>query len=170
MYSFRITNKVSSRLKEIPAQNPPGPTTLLGDWYVNLLIIRRQHILLLVSERTLLPILMPAKDLAHFPERFSQELHDMLRALKIPPDKIQAELNQMKEWHFAKTASRQILGSMNDFVNMLGARRDDDEPLLQQALWLAESPCSPIGMDSPLEATTKVFGEKFSRRPLLSLV
>jgi hypothetical protein len=59
---------------------------------------------------------------------------------------------------------------MNDFVNMLDASRDYDEPLLQHALWLAESPCSPIGIDSPLEATAKVFREKFSRRPLLSLV
>ena len=52
------------------------------------------------------------------------------------------------------------LGSMNDFAQMLEARRDDDEPLLQKALWLAESPCSPIGMDSPWESTAKVFGEK----------
>ena len=87
----------------------------------------------------------------------------MLRALKIPTEKINGELEQMKEWSFAKTASRQILGSMNDFVNMLGAGRDD-EPLLQRAVWLAESPCSPIGMDSPWEATAKTFGEKFSRR------
>jgi hypothetical protein len=65
---------------------------------LNLLIIHRQHILILVSERTLLPVLMPAQDLAHFPERFSQELHDILRALKPPADKINAELDQMEGW------------------------------------------------------------------------
>ncbi len=151
------------------AQNPPVSTTLLGDWYVNLLIIRRQYILLLASERTLLPVLMPAKDLAHFPERFRQELGDVLHPLKFSADKINSELDQMKEWHFAKTASRQILGSMTDFVNMLGASRDD-EPLLRQALWLAETPCSPIGMDSPMAATAKVCGGGFLRRPHLSLV
>lgn len=63
----------------------------------------------------------------------------------------------MTEWRFAKTASRQILGSMNDFANMFGAYNEDQMPLKQQALKLAQAPCSPIRMQSPLEATASVF-------------
>ncbi len=41
---------------------------------------------------------------------------------------------------------------MNDFVNMLSFD-PPGLPLRERALSLAESPCSPIGMDSPKRAT-----------------
>ena len=64
----------------------------------------------------------------------------------------------------SKTASSTVLGSMNDFVNMLSFY-PPGRPLRERALMLAESPCSPIGMDSPKRATLELFG-----RPQLRLV
>lgn len=162
MLSFHVTSKVSNRLKQPLDQIPSHAINLLGGWYVNLLIVHRQHILLLVSDRTLLPILMPAKNLALFPKQFPAALGAVLSAMTIPPDKILAELQEMTEWRFAKTASRQILGSMNDFAKMLAVNIEDGAPLMQQTLRLARCPCGPIGMDSPLKATAAIFGEKLS--------
>lgn len=162
MFTFHVTSKVSKRLKQPLEQNPSQSTTLLGAWYVNLLIVRRQHILLLVNERTLLPVLMPAKNLALFPKQFPAVLSEMLGAMNIPPKKILAELQEMSEWQFAKTASRQILGSMNDFAKVLDVYLEDGALLKQQAFRLARYPCSPIGMQSPLQATAGVFGEQLS--------
>jgi hypothetical protein len=162
MFTFHVTSKVSSRLKQPLEQIPSHATNLLGAWYVNLLIVHRQHILLLVSERTLLPVLMPAKNLALFPKKFPAVLGEMLEAIALPPEKILAELQEMTEWRFAKTASRQILGSMNDFAKILDVYIEDGAPLQQQALRLARYPCSPIGMDNPINATAAVFGEKLS--------
>jgi hypothetical protein len=162
MFTFHVTSKVSNRLKQPLEQIPSHATNLLGAWYVNLLIVHRQHILLLVSERTLLPVLMPAKNLALFPKQFPAVLGEMLGAIALPPEKILAELQEMTEWRFAKTASRQILGSMNDFAKILDVYIEDGAPLQQQALRLARYPCSPIGMDNPINATAAVFGEKLS--------
>jgi len=80
MFTFCVTKKVSNRLKLPLAQAARPSTNLLGNWYANILIIQRQHILLLVSERTLLPVLMPAKNIKSFPQKFSVELSEMLSA------------------------------------------------------------------------------------------
>jgi len=57
----------------------------------------------------------------------------------------------------SKTASRPLLGSMNDFVHMLSLY-PPGRPLLERALMLAESPCSPIGGSSET-ATVELFGK-----------
>ena len=164
MLTIRVTGKIAKRLKTPLEQNPPASTGQLGDCYANLLIIQRQHLLLLVSERTLLPVLIPAKDLASFPERLPAAFAEILGSIGIPDGKIQTEMFGMAAWSFAKTANRQVLGSMNDFANMLEAYMDDGAPLQQQALRLARCPCGPLGMDNPISATATLFGEKVSSR------
>ena len=129
MFSFHVTSKVSNRLKQPLEQNPSQATNLFGAWYVNLLILHRQHIFLLVSERTLLPVLMPAKNLVLFPKQFPAVLGEVLGAITIPHEMILAELQELTERRFAKTASRQILGSMNDFAKVLDVYLEDGAPL-----------------------------------------
>lgn len=157
MITFRITKKVASRLRRPLLETVAPASNILGDWYVNLHIIRRQHILMLVSERTLLPVLIPAKDAQSFPTRFPLALGSMLFLLGISNDKIEAELKHMGKWQFAKTDSRQILGSMNDFAHMLDTYLDGNQDLESLAIKLAKSPCSPINMASPIEATRASF-------------
>lgn len=135
---------------------------IFGDWYVNITILQRQHFLLLVSEKTLLPVLMSAKNITSFPLQFPAALTAILTAIKIPDEKIRTETQTLNQWRFAKTASRQVLGSMNDFVNMFEADTEDGRPLVHQALRLGISPCSPIGMNNPLDVTATAFGEKLS--------
>ena len=81
-----------------------------------------------------------------------------MRAIGVPDAAIQAELLEMETVMIAATASRTVLGSMNDFVNMLSFD-PPGLPLLARALSLAESPCSPIGMDSPKRATVELFAK-----------
>lgn len=63
------------------------------------------------------------------------------------------------------TASRQVLGSMNDFAYLMEAYRERSTSLLEVALNMAEAPCSPIGMNSPRRATLELFS-----KPRLRLV
>jgi len=63
----------------------------------------------------------------------------------------------MAEIVFARTISRQNLGSMNDFDRMLDPA--PGESLASAALELAEAPCGPIGMQSPDRATIGVFAK-----------
>jgi hypothetical protein len=54
---IRCTQKMLKRVGP-PASEPPVSTTRLGDWTVNLLGVGRQRFVLLVAERTRLPILL----------------------------------------------------------------------------------------------------------------
>jgi hypothetical protein len=144
-------------MKAVPDPSPPQPTNLLGDWYANLLVVRPAHLVLCVSERTLLPVLVPAKDIASLPTRLALAAGDMLRAIGVAEEQVIRELRQMVEWRVAKTASRSVLGSMNDFAWMAEVDPRETMSLLDRALLLAECPCKPIGMDNPRRATVALF-------------
>jgi hypothetical protein len=73
-------------------------------------------------------------------------------------EKIAKEVAKMSSWAFAKTASRQVLGVMTDFGKALDFYVGHGETLQQLQARLAETPCSPIGMDSPVERTCNLFG------------
>jgi hypothetical protein len=138
------------------SSDPPKSTTRLGDWYANVIVIRRQHIVLAVSGVTLLPVLVPAAPYKTMIPRIAEAAGQVLRALTIAEDKVAAEEKAMREAIMATTNNRRVLGSMNDFANMLEAYLDD-RSLTEVALHLAESPCSPIGMKSPRDATLALF-------------
>jgi hypothetical protein len=65
----------------------PCSSGSLGDWYANLLYIDRQQFILAVSEKTLLPLLISAKDAKLFPQRLRESLAESLDALKHPKRK-----------------------------------------------------------------------------------
>jgi hypothetical protein len=154
-------------MKATPDPSPPPSTGRLGDWYANLLVMRPAHLVLCVSDRTLLPVIVPAKDIASLPTRLALAVGDMLRAIGVPEEPVIRELRQMVDWRIAKTANRRVLGSMNDFAWMLDVDSGEPMTLLDRALLLAEVPCKPIGMDSPRRATLSLFGEK---RQVLRLI
>ncbi len=167
MVVFRVTAKVAARLKKPLDTVVPSPSqnSIFGDWYVNLLFVNRHHLLLLVSEKTLLPVLMSAKEMASFPTRFPVALNELLLAFKIPSSKIEVELKRLEQWRFAKTASRQVLGTMNDFSNLLAAYLEDGAPLVRQSLRLGFVPSGPIEMKMPLEKAAAAFGENLALNP-----
>jgi hypothetical protein len=53
MYTLRCTRKLLRRIDEIPSSEVVSPTTVLGDWYANLLYLRPQQLVLAMNERTL---------------------------------------------------------------------------------------------------------------------
>jgi hypothetical protein len=158
MFVVRATAKLLKKLKSDAEENPLNSTGVLGDWYCNVAIIQKQHLIICVSQKTLLPIILPAKDPAHFPNRLRSELGEVLAKIGVSKEKIDVELAEMEEVVIAKTASRQILGSMNDFLHILDVMLDHGAPMSQMTWHLGDTPCSPIGMSSPLEETAKVFG------------
>jgi hypothetical protein len=169
VYTLRVTAKLLKRMKAVPDPTPPPCTGRLGDWYANLHVMRPAHLVLAVSERTLLPVLVPAKDIGGLPERIALAARDMLLAVGIPEEQVVRELRQMAECRIAKTASRQVLGTMNDFAWMLEVDPRETMSLLDRALLLAECPCSPIN-DNPRRATLALFGGVPDRGAHLRLV
>ena len=131
----------------------------MGDWYANILFSKPQHVVLCISERTLLPIVLPAKQPAELPQRLCASLETMLQVLDVPPGLIARELEQMHQHHVAPTASKSALGSLNDFMYhlSLSLKEHADRSLLEHALHLSEIPCKPLEYAVPSEATVTRF-------------
>lgn len=123
----------------------------------NTVNIGRERLVLCVSEKTLLPIILPLKG-GHLPERLREALTDTLRALGVPEQGRKSERKAMAEVAYAKTASRVILGTMNDFQFAMPYHRPHEPSLLALGLKLSETPCSPLNYDAPDTATRAAFG------------
>ena len=168
MICIRLTAKLAKRMKVDLVESSSPTDGSLGDWYVNHYIIGRQHLLLAVSQRTLLPVLLQAKELKTFPERLRSETELILRSFGIAEPRIKTEIKAMGEWVFAKTDSRQVLGSMNDFASMLKYQFNPDASLCEESRLLARTPCSPISGNSPQQETIETFAG--NSRPCLILL
>lgn len=62
VFTFRCTQKLLDRLHVTPTLAPDPSDSVLGDWYANLIRVGRTQLVLAVSERTLLPVVLEAKD------------------------------------------------------------------------------------------------------------
>lgn len=158
MFVVRCTKKLQHRLRvaRLDAVPPTPATNLLGAWYANVLTYYRRPVVLFVSELTLLPVVVTLAPSASLRPRFTEALGELLLNIGLEPARARGELNEMTSWHLAATESRRVLGSMNDFASMLDVV-PHEETLLGPALGLAEAPCSPIGGQSPRDATRALF-------------
>ncbi len=157
MFTLRCTAKLLKRLGGPNEVSPVAPSTKLGDWYAHLLFTRPQ-LVLCVSERTLLPVLVPARDASALLPRLREGVARMLRGVGVPDPGVADEVNAMAQAVVGKTASRQVLGSINDFVRMLDVYLSRHETLLEVSLHLAETPCGPLRMKAPRDETIRALG------------
>ena len=143
MVILRPTRKLRSFLPTA-AVSACGDTAL-GDWYVNRIVVDRQPLLLLVSSASLLPLLVPARDVRALPNRLSALVESRLLQCEIEPQVIARELQAMQPVVMAPTADRSVLGIMVDFAktipNYLEPGRWAGEALAVVEERLAETPC-----------------------------
>jgi hypothetical protein len=143
-----------------------APTTLLGDWYANILFSRPEHLVLCLSEKTLLPVIVPAKDIKRLPQRVAEAVCQVLRAYGIPEAQVEAEAIEMQKGYLATTASRKVLGCLNDFMYHfeLQYKEHPSLTLLEHAVRLAEMPSAAIEFAFPCEATRALFATQKALR------
>jgi len=165
MFTLRCTSRLLKRLG-VGELGEVTPTTCLGDWYANLLLARPQQLILAVSELTLLPVVIPARDSSSIVPRLAAAAGAILHALGVPDDAIRDERGQMVEAAIGKTANRRVLAIMNEFAFAL-RHRDEAKSLVDVALWLAETPCKirsePGGYGFPDKMTREAFGGRRGR-------
>ena len=122
----------------------PGDTAL-GDWYVNRLIVDRQPLLLLVSSTSLLPMLVPARDVRGLPDRLGALVASRLRRMGIEAEAIAREQRAMAPVVVAPTVDRSVVGIMVDFAKAvpfhLETGRWNVESLAEVEDGLARTPC-----------------------------
>ena len=147
MLTLRCTQRVRTRLR-LPEQLPEAPasTGALGDWYVHLVRFGRSEFAMATSERCLLTMLLPARELrTSLVPNLHASLRSLLERLDVPQERVSRELSAMQPVSFARASNRRVLGSMNDFA--LQARhyltRGDDLPTIAERL--SHTPMSAIG-------------------------
>ncbi|MFV0645812.1 MAG: DUF6933 domain-containing protein, partial [Sphingomonadaceae bacterium] len=128
---------------------PPGKPGRFS-WYANVLFWKPQ-VAILVSERTLLPVLMPLAPAATLARRFPAQLALVLKEHGVSADFIAQEVWRMSSVQYARTANRSVVGILNEFLRYAefwlaayGYEKGDDDDLLAISTKLAETPCSPL--------------------------
>lgn len=158
MFVLRCTKKLLVRIEghaDVEGE-PAKSTTRMGDWTANVVIIRRQQLVLAANYVTLLPVLLPLAPVKSFLPRFTEAVGEMLMAIGAERGRALAEMSCMAECTVARTNDRRVLGTMNEFGRMLDFYLDG-RPLPDVALHLAEAPCSPLGMERPRDAARELF-------------
>jgi hypothetical protein len=144
-FSIHATKKLLDRVKQQVGE-PVEPTTDLGNWCATALFWKPQ-VVLLVNERTLLPVFMPLAPATTLARRFPDELRRVLDAHGIDPRFVDHEIGSMGEGHYAKTANRSLLGVMNEFTFLGNVHRKEggaDADLVALSVRLAETPMGPL--------------------------
>ncbi len=121
MVTLRCTHKLLRYLRAVAVQRDTDfPTTRLGDWYANLLFTKRRRLIVCVSESSLLPVIVAAKDPSSFSSRFREAVRSMLWTVGVSRDALDRELLEMAGVTIGRTANRSVLCSLNELA--LGAR------------------------------------------------
>jgi hypothetical protein len=157
MFALKCTRRFLARLDLKPAEEAAPSTTRLGDWCANVIPLGRREVALVVNVRSLLPVLVPLAPVDRFLAEFLRTVAEVLVRIGVTPAAIDSELCEMTSGRVEKTSSRQVLGSMTDFAFMAEASSRARD-LVEVAMWLAESPCSPIGMRSPSDVARELLG------------
>ncbi len=141
---------------------PDASDTALGDWYVNKRIVDRKPLLLLVSAVTLLPMIIPARDVRTLPTRLPALVRRRLQFMDVSDAWIDAEVAAMATVAVAKTASRSVLGVMTDYMHAIPYYLEqgwDERSLDVVGHKLADTPIFASGpadqVVAPREATLK---------------
>ena len=145
MVAIRCTARLLARVGP-PQEVTSTTTTVLGDWYAAPLGVNRQRYVLLISERSRLPVLMAGRDLKHLADNFPDALAPVLWGLGVSAAVIQREVQASRAAVIAKTNNRSLLGTLNDFSFLLKwqlqGRQEID--LVEEALRLSRTPVQPL--------------------------
>ena len=157
MFALRCTKKL---LDCIPGTvSEPGPSdTLLGDWYANL-HESDPPVILLISERTLLPIVIAANPIDGIVVNLSEQLAFVLHKLGVEREHIMRELHHMTQCEIGKTVNRRVTRLMSDSMYHLGHAFHDRKfkSLAQISSYLDSFPLKALAFRKAGEVTRDLF-------------
>lgn len=139
MLVVRCTAKLLRRIEPWHLPAASRSTNRLGDWYATILALRPAQLVLMVNEFTRLPVVLPAREFATLEGRIPIAIARVIDELGVEPNTRDAELIAMCEITFDCTASRSVLGTMNEFTSLLKVIRKDQPNLTAHGLSLEMS-------------------------------
>jgi hypothetical protein len=163
MVVLRCTQKLLLRLKQAGDLPDVESTTRLGDWYGNFLRLGHRQYVLFVSERSRLPVIIPARDMRRLGIVLPDAVCGVLNAVGVSATDIAEERGRMSEIAFGRTRNRSILGTMNDFAFMAqqgNLHRPDTKSPEELVRFLAQTPILPLDGARPIDLTLAAFEGK----------
>ena len=159
MVVLRCTQQLLLRLKRFDDPPPNASTTLLGDWYGNVIRMGRRHALLFISEHSRLPVLIPVRQANRLAMVFPDAVCQALAVMGVPQSAIDEERSRMSDVAFGRTNSRTLLGTLNDFSFMARAHfiTVSQVTLEEIARGLARTPILPLKGARPIDLTRALF-------------
>ena len=144
---FHLTKKAQDLLRLGPKDFVPAPANdppPLSAWYVNVLTVDRRKVLHVTEATTYFTFMIAGvrkHDLGEFGPTVRPYLAEVMRAGGFNEDEVAAVTNRAEPDRFAKTASRQVLGVMNEQAFALEARVYDQGGLagtdiMAASVWL----------------------------------
>ena len=149
MITLRCTRTLAKRVTLIPGADKQQPTNKLGDWYANPLNVGHRRLIHCVSEKSLLSVVLPAKDVREFPSRVPGAVGSLLARLGVLEKVIETEVAAMLPISVGLTCSRSVVGSMVE----LGRQAEfylaaDRPPVADLELAVAAVPCLQLEPDA----------------------
>ena len=163
MITFRCTKKLRKYLGVIPIDNASPPTAALGDWYANLIPTFAGNLIIFVSEKSLLTMVIPSWESEHLMPLFRIRVANLLWMIGIPQEIIAREVGHFDQVQFSKTASRSVLGSMNEFAWHYQIMAEESVSKARLSLSKAEykmtqMPCGGLDYQFPVDAAKELLG------------
>lgn len=132
---------------------------MLGDWYANIVHTRPRQLVVCMNERTLLVVLVPARESRSLGARFREAVIAHLRRLGVPPAAVEAEARAMTELAFGPTASRSLLGCLREAAFALSFELECPRfsSLAEVEDWFSEHIYSTTNYRYPRELALELF-------------
>ena len=103
MVTFRFTRKLLKYLHADAVDTEFAPTTVSGDWYANMFFTRHLRLVICLSERSLLPVFVEAKDRSTFTESLREAAKAVIKGIGVAPYIIEHELHEMSQIRISTT-------------------------------------------------------------------
>lgn len=160
MITLRCTARAAKALGFHLLDKPPSGTSPLGDWYVNLIPTAGGGMFVFVNEQSVLAVVVPAGVPALL-NTFVARVGNLLSMIGLPNARIEREVEHFREARAAKTASRRVLGVMNDLAYHVQIALDEATPqakvsLSDLELHLASIPQATLGFRTAREVALEL--------------
>ena len=161
MTALRCTAKLLKAMKTRPVANPAPATNRLGDWTANRIRVSHIQLVLAVNDATRLGVVVDAAPYAGVPERITTQIFRVLVEISVPGDMAAAEAEATRSFEIAATASKSVLGTLNQFAFLVESDlyHGKASSALELSLRLADTPIiKPKDIGFPLDRVRERFG------------
>jgi len=165
MVTLRCTRKLRRHLDIVPDESPEPSTGVLEDWYANLVPTVAGDLIIFVNERSLLTVAVPEWEVENLVPLFRARVVNLLTMIGVSAEAAGRELSHLATVRFGRTASRSVIGSMNDMAWHYQVMADEGKGKEQLSLSEAEEelsrvPCSPLGYRYPADVAKELLHGK----------